>query len=67
MINRASQVTADTIFEENISDFNNSIKFFKGASFQQLLYYSLDTYNMTFKGYSDASFAFNDDLSSQIG
>jgi len=60
-INRAAQVTASTFREEHIKELNEAIKHANATKTLSLMYAPLD------KDYADASFASNDDLSSQLG
>lgn len=65
--NQAAQVTAQTFGREKINVLNRGITRIKRNPQRGLLYQKLDMDRLELRIYADASFACNDDLSSQIG
>lgn len=66
IINRAAQVTADTMCSEKVSEFNKAIKLAKDPAVNGLQFLPLNHTSLVLKVYADAAFSCNDDLSSQI-
>ena len=66
-INRAAQVTASTFRKEHIKELNKAIKHANATKTLSLMYAPLDKETLHLLVYADASFASNDDLSSQLG
>ena len=66
-INRAAQVTQETFEKTHIEELNKAIKRFHNTPNLGLMYGSLDRGSLHLRCYVDASFASNDDLSSQLG
>lgn len=66
-INRAAQVTAETFCERHVRELNKAIKYAHSTKDLGLTYGPLSRETLHLRAYSDASFANNDDLSSQLG
>jgi len=66
-IYRATQVTASTFREKLIKELNKAIKHANATKTFSLMYAPLDKETRHLRFYADASFASNDDLSSQLG
>ena len=65
--NILAQVTKDTFNSKHIKEFNKTVKFLKNTSNQGLRMQKLDRESLHLRVYSDASFANNADLTSQLG
>lgn len=65
--NRACQVSQKTFCKGKIRELNKGIKIVKNTADQGLTFEPLDKQSIEMRVYADASFATNDDLSSQIG
>ncbi|CDF36767.1 unnamed protein product [Chondrus crispus] len=66
-INKAAQVTEKTFGIEKLKSFNCTVKHLKGTHSRCLNFYPLQKDSLHMRVYTDASFAGNDDLSSQLG
>jgi len=66
-INRAAQVTPTSFFKRHIQEFNKAVKYAKATKELGLSYSHLDKDSLHLRVYADASFASNDDFSSQLG
>lgn len=66
-IDRAAQVTPKTFISEKIKTFNSTIRQLKASAGRCLFYSSVSKDSLHIRVYADASFAGNDDLSSQLG
>jgi len=66
-INRAAQVTSTSFCNRHIQEFNKAVKYAKATKELGLSYSHLDKDSLHLRVYADASFASNDDLSSQLG
>lgn len=66
-INRAAQVTAETFCERHVRQLKKAIQYAHNTKDLGLTYGPLDRETLHLRAYSDASFANNDDLSSQLG
>lgn len=66
-INRSAQVTPVSFCKRHVQELNKAIKRAKATSGLTLSYTPLDRETLHLRVYADASFADNDDLSSQIG
>ena len=66
-INKSAQVTPSTFGAEKIKSFNTTIKHLQKTPERCLQYAPLDKSTLHLRVYAEASFAGNDDLSSQLG
>eukprot|EP00170_Pyropia_yezoensis_P001479 contig_6504_g1483 len=66
-INRAAQATPKSYCKRHIRELNKAIKLAKNTSDWALIYRTLRRGSLRLKVYADASFASNDDGSSQLG
>lgn len=66
-INRAAQVTKEMFCERHVSELNKAIEYAHNTKDLSLTYGPMDRETLHRRAYSDASFANNDDLSSQLG
>ena len=66
-INRAAQVTDVLFAERHLKEFNRAVKHAKATKDLCLRYTKLERESLHLRVYADASFASNDDLSSQLG
>ncbi|CDF36525.1 unnamed protein product [Chondrus crispus] len=66
-INKAAQVTEKTFGTEKLKAFNCTVKHLKGTHSRCLTFFPLKKDSLHMRVYTDASFAGNDDLSSQLG
>jgi len=66
-IKRAAQVTKVLFAERHIKEVNKAVKRAKATKDLVLTYTTLERESLHFRVYADASFASNDDLSSQLG
>lgn len=66
-INKAAQVTEKPFGKDKIKSFNSTVKRLQGTSNWCLKFAPLQKDTLHLRVYTDASFAGNDDLSSQLG
>lgn len=66
-INRAAQVSAKTFAKRHVQELNKAIKYARSTEDLVLSYRPLDRSTLHLRVYADASFASNDDNSSQLG
>lgn len=66
-INRAAHVTLKTYSRRHMRDVNKAMKRAKDSSYCGFLYHPLRSGSVRLKVHADASFASNDDGSSQLG
>lgn len=66
-INRAAQVSSKTFSRRHVQELNKAIKYARSTADLVLSYRPLDRTTLHLRVYADASFASNDDNSSQLG
>ena len=66
-INRAAQVTEALLSERHVKEYNKAVKHAKSTRSLVLRYGPLERASLHLRVYADASFASNDDMSSQLG
>ncbi len=66
-VNKLSQITEETFSLDSIKEYNKVVKYLKKTASQGILLQKLDPNSLHLRVYSDASFASNLDLSSQLG
>lgn len=65
--NKISKVAKQTFSTQTVNEFNTAVKLAKRNSKKVLVYGILEKVTVHIRCYADASFAFNDNLSSQVG
>lgn len=66
-INRAAQVSGSSVCTRHVQELNKATKYARTTGDLMLTYTPLDRATLHLRVYADASFASNDDLSSQLG
>jgi hypothetical protein len=66
-VNTAAQVTEEKFDLSHVKSMNSTIKALKKTAERKLLYQNLELKTLRIVSYSDASFAINKDLTSQLG